>query len=99
MREQDQTAAPTEPAGVPAEGADLAAALPGPVARQLLQVAEAQGLKLAEGQDLMALLAGLKAESPIPLEAMATVSGILLLLFQAEARFTAERDGQSGVGR
>jgi type III secretion system FlhB-like substrate exporter len=89
MREQDQ---PANLATVAADEPEPIAPALGLVARQLLKVVEDRGLKLADGQELAELLAGLKLDGPIPLEAMATVSGILLLLFRAEARFAAGED-------
>jgi len=85
MPEQDQRARPANTATAAAEVAAPPPPEPGPVGRQLLRVAEERGVVPAEGQDLKALLAALKIETPIPLEAMATVSGILLFLFQTDA--------------
>ncbi len=61
----------------------IAASGRGPVARQILQIAMDNGVKVREDSDLAAILAAIEVDSVIPLEAFAAVAEILTYLYRA----------------
>ncbi len=61
----------------------IAASGHGPVARQILQIALDNGVKVREDSDLAAILAAIEVDSVIPLEAFAAVAEILTYLYRA----------------
>jgi flagellar biosynthesis protein len=54
------------------------------VARQILEIAFANGVMVREDADLVAILSELELDSPIPLEAFAAVAEILAYVYRAE---------------
>jgi type III secretion system FlhB-like substrate exporter len=91
MSERNDKTLATKPAAPAAPAVTAAASELGPVARQLLSIAEDRGLVVTKDADPAALVTSLKLDSPIPVEALVTVSSILIYLFEAEARFTGGR--------
>jgi flagellar biosynthesis protein len=59
------------------------------VARQILEIAFANGVMVREDADLAAILSELELDSPIPLEAFADVAEILAYVYRAEANCAA----------
>ena len=57
----------------------------GAVARQILELAFANGVKVREDADLAQLLKAVELESPIPLEAFAAVAEIVAFLYRENA--------------
>lgn len=57
----------------------------GAIAEQILQIAFAQGIKVREDADLVEVLSKIEIDSPIPLEAFATVAEILAYVYNANA--------------
>lgn len=57
----------------------------GEVARQILEIAFAHGVKVREDADLAEILAAIDVESEIPLEAIAAVAEILTYVYRANA--------------
>ena len=55
----------------------------GEVARQILEIAFAHGVKVREDADLAEILAAIDVESEIPLEAIAAVAEILSYVYRA----------------
>lgn len=62
----------------------------GAVAEQILAIAFDRGIPVRQDADLAELLAALDIDSPIPLEALAAVSEILLYLYLAGRAPAAE---------
>lgn len=57
----------------------------GAIADQILAIAFAQGIKVREDADLVEVLSKIDIDSPIPLEAFATVAEILAYVYNANA--------------
>jgi flagellar biosynthesis protein len=55
----------------------------GPIAEQIIAVAEAHGLTIREDPDLAEILAAVDIDSQIPLEAWAAVAEILSYIYRA----------------
>lgn len=75
-----------------ADGASLDSAQPhitatgrGAVAEQIIAIAHAHGVRVREDADLAEVLAALDIDSPIPLEALSTVAGILTYVYRARS--------------
>ncbi len=69
----------------------------GVVARQILEIAIANGLKVREDADLAEILSAIDIDSDIPLEAFAAVAEILSYIYRANATFGAyDRDQEEG---
>ncbi len=65
----------------------------GAVARQILEIAFANGLKVREDADLAEILSAIDIDSDIPLEAFAAVAEILSYIYRANATYGAyDRD-------
>jgi flagellar biosynthesis protein len=58
----------------------------GAIAEQILAIAFERGIKVREDADLVEILSLVEVDSPIPLEAFATVAEILALVYQANAQ-------------
>ena len=56
----------------------------GAVAEQIIAIALDHGVKVREDADLAEVLAALDIDSPIPLGALSTVTGILTYVYRAE---------------
>lgn len=63
----------------------------GLVAEQILAIAFAQGIKVREDADLIEVLSKVEIDSPIPLEAFATVAEILSYVYAANASLKQRR--------
>ena len=57
----------------------------GAIAEQILAVAFAQGIRVRKDADLVEVLSKVELDSPIPLEAFATVAEILAYVYNANA--------------
>ncbi len=69
----------------------------GAVARQILEIAFANGLKVREDADLAEILSAIDIDSDIPLEAFAAVAEILSYIYRANATYGAyDRDQEEG---
>ncbi len=69
----------------------------GAVARQILEIAFANGLKVREDADLAEILSAIDIDSDIPLEAFAAVAEILSYIYRANATYGAyDRDAEEG---
>jgi flagellar biosynthesis protein len=55
----------------------------GPIAEQIIAVAEAHGISVREDRDLAEILAAVEVDSQIPLEAWAAVAEILSYIYRA----------------
>ena len=65
----------------------------GAVARQILEIAFANGVKVREDADLVEILSAIDIDSDIPLEAFAAVAEILSYIYRANATYGAyDRD-------
>ncbi len=62
----------------------------GEIARQILEIAFAQGVKVREDADLVELLNAVELDTEIPLEAFVAVAEILAYVYRANARMPAE---------
>ncbi|HYM33316.1 MAG TPA: hypothetical protein VEU47_18605 [Candidatus Cybelea sp.] len=58
----------------------------------MLRIAEERGVAVDDLADLAKVVAALDVDSPIPLDALAAVSEILVYLFQADASLTQSGD-------
>lgn len=58
----------------------------GEIARQILELAFAHGVKVREDADLVEILAAIDVDTPIPLEAYVAVAEILNYVYRAESR-------------
>lgn len=63
----------------------------GAIAEQILAIAFAQGIKVREDSDLLEILSKIEVDSPIPLEAFATVAEILSYVYAANASLKQRR--------
>jgi flagellar biosynthesis protein len=63
----------------------------GAVAEQILAIAFARGIKVREDADLIEVLSKIEVDSPIPLEAFATVAEILSYVYAANASLKQRR--------
>ena len=79
---REQVGAGAAPARVVAHGR-------GRVAEQILELAFANGAKVREDADLAQVLAAIDIDSPIPIEAFATVAEILVYVHEANGRLVA----------
>lgn len=61
----------------------------GRVAEQIIELAFANGVKVREDADLAQVLAAIDIDSPIPIEAFATVAEILVYVHEANGRLVA----------
>ena len=69
----------------------------GAVARQILEIAFANGVKVREDADLVEILSAIDIDSDIPLEAFAAVAEILSYIYRANATYGAyDRDQEEG---
>ncbi len=69
----------------------------GAVARQILEIAFANGVKVREDADLAEILSVIDTDSDIPLEAFAAVAEILSYIYRANATYGAyDRDQEKG---
>ena len=62
----------------------------GAVARQILEIAFARGIKVREDADLAEILAAIDVDSEIPLTALAAVAEILSYVYRASAEDTGD---------
>jgi flagellar biosynthesis protein len=58
----------------------------GELARQILDLAFAAGVKVREDADLVEILAAVDLDSPVPLEALMAVAEILTYVYRANGR-------------
>ena len=58
----------------------------GAVAEQIIAIALDHGVRLRQDADLAEVLAALDIDSPIPLSALSTVTGILTYVYRAEGK-------------
>ncbi len=58
----------------------------GELARQILDLAFAAGVKVREDADLVEILAAVDVDSPVPLEALMAVAEILTYVYMANGR-------------
>jgi flagellar biosynthesis protein len=58
----------------------------GELARQILDLAFASGVKVREDADLVEILAAVDLDSPVPLEALMAVAEILTYVYMANGR-------------
>ena len=58
----------------------------GELARQILDLAFASGVKVREDADLVEILAAVDVDSPVPLEALMAVAEILTYVYMANGR-------------
>jgi len=58
----------------------------GELARQILDLAFASGVKVREDADLVEILAAVDLDSPVPLEALMAVAEILTYVYRANGR-------------
>jgi flagellar biosynthesis protein len=75
---------PTRP-GVPR----VSAAGRGPIAEQILALAQANGVPVHEDPDLAGLLAAVEIDCEIPVEALVAVAEILAYVYRANGRLSA----------
>ncbi len=69
----------------------------GAVARQILEIAFANGVNVREDADLVEILSAIDVDSDIPLEAFAAVAEILSYIYRANATYGAyDRDQEEG---
>ena len=62
----------------------------GDLARQIIDLAFAAGVKVREDADLVEILAAVDVDSQVPLEALMAVAEILTYVYLANGRMTAE---------
>ncbi len=70
----------------------------GEVARQILEIAFAHGVKVREDADLAEILAAIDVESEIPLEAIAAVAEILTYVYRANGSSLDGEDNGTNTG-
>ena len=70
----------------------------GEVARQILEIAFAHGVKVREDADLAEILAAIDVESEIPLEAIAAVAEILSYVYRANGTTMDGEDNGTNPG-
>ncbi len=80
---------PSAPARVVASGH-------GAVARQIVELAFANGVKVREDADLAEVLALIDVDTPIPIEVMAAVTEILTYVYRANRTLIDEHGSQEG---
>ncbi len=68
------------------EGPRVVASGRGELARQILDLAFAAGVKVREDADLVEILAAVDVDSPVPLEALMAVAEILTYVYMANGR-------------
>ena len=66
----------------------------GDLARQILEIAFANGVKVREDADLVEILSAIDIDSDIPLEAFAAVAEILSYIYRANATYGAYHQDQ-----
>ena len=69
----------------PSELPRVSASGKGALAEKIVALAHAHGVKVREDADLAELLTAIEVDSPIPLEAMATVTEILTYVYRASS--------------
>ncbi len=70
----------------------------GEVARQILEIAFAHGVKVRKDADLAEILAAIDVESEIPLEAIAAVAEILSYVYRANGTAMDGEDNGTNTG-
>lgn len=81
----------------PASPARIVASGRGAVARQIVELAFANGVKVREDADLAEVLALIDVDSPIPVEVMAAVTEILTYVYRANRTLIDAHGSQEGA--